>query len=129
MKIISKSERITNVTRTRSFHWNDCPGAGFSFDVDEHGGIIITDGNRENAEGCLTGRFDVTDEGIVEYSNTYRQCAVGECEVCKQEVYLEGFTNACQCGADYNSSGQRLASRSQWGADTGESLSDILRIA
>lgn len=37
------------------------------------------------------------------------------------------FTNTCDhCGADYNSSGQRLASRSQWGEETGETASDIL---
>jgi hypothetical protein len=31
-----------------------------------------------------------------------------------------------RCGRDYNSSGQLLAPREQWGWDTGESLSDIL---
>jgi hypothetical protein len=48
---------------------------------------------------------------------------------CDAEVWLDGFTNTCdQCGADYDSNGWRLAPRSQWGEDTGESLSDILRI-
>ncbi len=45
---------------------------------------------------------------------------------CGQEVYCSGFTNTCDCGRDYNHAGQQLAPRSQWGEETGESLSDIL---
>ena len=48
-------------------------------------------------------------------------------ECCGQEFYLDGFTNTCgECGADYNSSGQMLAPRSQWGEETGETAADIL---
>ena len=55
--------------------------------------------------------------------------AMGPCDVCGHEVVLSGFTCTCDyCGADYNSSGQRLAPREQWGEETGESLADILRI-
>lgn len=57
-----------------------------------------------------------------------RSPAVGECECCGASVELSGFTNTCDCGADYNGSGQRLAGREQWGEETGEALSDILRI-
>ena len=53
---------------------------------------------------------------------------VGRCD-CNAHVVLRGFTNTCDdCGAEYNSSGQRLAPRDQWGEDTGESPADILRI-
>ncbi len=53
----------------------------------------------------------------------------GDCDVCGTEVELGHFTCTCdKCGADYNWGGQRLASRSQWGEETGESLSDILKI-
>jgi len=47
---------------------------------------------------------------------------------CGKEVVCEHFTNTCECGADYNRSGQMLASREQWGEETGEHLGDILRI-
>jgi len=30
------------------------------------------------------------------------------------------FTNTCDCGADFNWHGARLADRSQWGEETGE---------
>jgi len=54
--------------------------------------------------------------------------AVGACNHCGRHVELDGFTNSCTCGADYNWAGQELAHRSQWGEETGESLADILRI-
>ena len=48
---------------------------------------------------------------------------------CGKWMECDGFTNTCEeCGADYNWAGQRLASREQWGEETGESLSDILDI-
>ncbi len=46
---------------------------------------------------------------------------------CGQELCCSGFTNTCPvCGTDYNWAGQRLAPRSQWGEETGESAADIL---
>jgi len=47
---------------------------------------------------------------------------------CGREVDLVGFTNSCSCGADYDSAGNLLAPREQWGEETGEYLGDILRI-
>jgi len=46
---------------------------------------------------------------------------------CGRTVLCSGFTNPCECGRDYNMSGQELAPRSQWGEETGESVSDILQ--
>jgi hypothetical protein len=43
---------------------------------------------------------------------------------CGEEVRCYNFTNECDCGCDYNFAGQLLASREQWGAETGESPSD-----
>lgn len=51
---------------------------------------------------------------------------IGLCDSCGREVVLSGFTNTCDCGADYNMNGTRLASRSFWGEETGESLCDIM---
>ena len=39
---------------------------------------------------------------------------------CGEDVECHDFTNTCQCGADFNMSGHRLAPRSQWGEETGE---------
>lgn len=68
-------------------------------------------------------------KGVIQESiNRQVLPAVGECDGCFAEVELHGFTNTCECGLDYNQSGQQLAPREQWGSETGESLSDILRI-
>ena len=70
----------------------------------------------------------IVDLGVCKSIHHYTHCRIGECH-CGAEVALEGFTNTCDnCGRDYNMSGQLLANRSQWGEETGESLSDILRI-
>lgn len=46
-------------------------------------------------------------------------------ECCGEYICCDEFTNTCDiCGADYNSNGVRLAPRSQWGEETGESWED-----
>lgn len=45
------------------------------------------------------------------------------CEDCGEIVYLtDGFANDCTCGTEYNGFGQKLAPRSQWGWETGETF-------
>lgn len=61
---------------------------------------------------------------VEEWGN--RRVKIIECVECGDEIACPNFTNTCECGADYNSAGQHLAPRSQWGEETGESLSDIL---
>jgi hypothetical protein len=51
--------------------------------------------------------------------------ARGRC-VCGAEVALSGFTNACDCGRDYDMGGSLLAPREQWGEETGETAAQIL---
>lgn len=47
---------------------------------------------------------------------------------CNNELVCNNFTNECSCGRDYNFGGSLLADRSQWGEETGESVSDILAV-
>lgn len=57
--------------------------------------------------------------GYYENKFTYRVSAQIKC--CGKWLGLGKFTNTCtRCGADYNGSGQLLASRSLWGEETGE---------
>jgi hypothetical protein len=45
---------------------------------------------------------------------------------CGSDIYCDAFTNSCpHCGTDYNNFGDRLASRSQWGEETGERWFDL----
>ena len=61
--------------------------------------------------------------GYYENSFPYRVSAQIKC--CGEWLSLGKFTNTCnKCGADYNGSGQLLASRSLWGEETGESWTE-----
>ena len=48
-----------------------------------------------------------------------------KCEACGALIDCQGFTTTCQCGIDYNWAGQRLASREEWGEETGETYADL----
>jgi hypothetical protein len=66
--------------------------------------------------GCSCG-------GFLKIIDRWGTCSCGE------DVHFNHFTNTCDnCETDYNSSGQELAPRSQWGEETGESLSDIFSV-
>lgn len=49
---------------------------------------------------------------------------IGRCD-CGAEVYLHGWICPCDCGREYNSAGQLLAPREQWGWETGEHPADV----
>lgn len=127
MKIIQQRERIEKTVYMRTFEYLNTPEGshhGFAFDCDKDGNLF---GYHENYSKCLSGEIKVRDTGIETRTYTYTDPRIGECE-CGEHVYLEHFTNTCGCGRDYNMSGDELAPREQWGDDTGENLSDILRI-
>lgn len=134
MRKIKNRERIESVSYTRDFDYQGEVGWGFGFPCDEHGNVDVDELNpcaRENFAACLAGEANgrpVVDRGVKECRGSYVEPAIGLCDDCGAEVYLDGFTNTCDCGADYNMSGQRLAPRCQWGEETGESVADILSV-
>lgn len=126
--IISPRQRVTMTEHVHAFTWLDSPGAGFSFDCEEDGTYkTLTPEGADNLRKCLDGTHAVSDDGIQARTWSYNEPAQLRCS-CGAVVSLDGFTNACDCGRDYNSCGSLLAPRSQWGEETGESLADILRI-
>lgn len=127
MKIIRESYLETETFKTHFFEEKNCPGAGYAFVCDNQGNIVITDGNRENVEKCQNGTYKVIDRGVQTEYSEYRMPTIGECE-CGKHVELSSFTNSCECGRDYNMSGQELAPRECWGEETGETLQEILSI-
>lgn len=136
MKIIQKRERHEETTYARCFEYDDFPGAGFAFECDKDGVVDTSNFNQvklANYNGCVAGKVNdsvvVVDRGVESRHHAWTDPAIGECVDCGDEVTLSGFTNTCEhCGADYNMSGQKLAPREQWGAETGESVSDILSV-
>ncbi len=128
-RIISPRTTEYTTVRTREYRWVGESGAGFSFDADATGNPIRNASNADNHDR-LAGWIavgELVDLGVREVTYTHRIPALLRCD-CGRDVELDGFTNACGCGRDYNMSGQLLAPRDQWGWETGESLSGILRI-
>ncbi len=115
MEIIKRREYKRVVTHTLVFKgW--CFGCDSKGNVDES---ALGPFELENYHKCIEkgpGRIE-------RYEQSYSEPAIGKCS-CGREVVLANFTNTCECGADYNSSGQRLACRSQWGEETGEHWTD-----
>lgn len=130
MRIVKRAWTEETTWRERSFLWNDGTTAGFGFPCNEQGEVDqgeLNEAARANLRSCLDGTYDVIDEGVKVYTQSYRHPSVGKCS-CGSTVELGRFTNTCDgCGADYNSAGQRLADRRFWGEETGEQACDVLR--
>jgi len=129
MKIKKQRRRIENVHYRLTVYRKGEQG-GMSVDCDEHGNVFPFKNEcvKKNFEEHIANAEGKYDKPFVQtFRNAYYEPAVGECNRCGHDVHLHGFTNTCEkCGTDYNMSGQQLASREQWGEETGESLSDIL---
>lgn len=130
-KLISGRKRIDVTSYHLLFPYVDSPGSGFAFDCDENGNVDVNALKLKpcayaNYVRCTNGAANVSP-GVVETSHhSYTEPAVLRCD-CGEHVYLDGFTNTCRrCAADYNMSGDRLADRSQWGEETGESWDSVL---
>jgi len=137
-EIISRRTYIEGgIVRRRMFDWEGETDWGYSFDCDETGTPVnLHEGTQESFNRCLANDWKdehgnpapIVDKGIQSWKTKgYWEPAILKCD-CGERVALRGFTNTCDCGADYNMSGQRLASRAQWGEETGESVSDILSV-
>jgi len=105
--------------------------SGYAFPIDTDGRVSadLADFAAVNLMELLTGTHPDSATFQPPYVHTYAwrrtDPAVIRC-ACRRPVTLEGFTNTCECGADYNMSGQRLAARECWGEETGETAADIL---
>jgi len=134
MKILRHRQRHEVTEYRLVFEYPGERGAGFSFPCDEIGVVneaTLCEPAQENYRHCKTGVAwngkALTQGRVIKYDGSWTEEAVGLCE-CGCEVELGQFTNACDCGRDYDRGGQLLAPRSQWGEETGESVADILAI-
>jgi hypothetical protein len=114
------------VTYELCWNWKLSPSAGFSFPCDKDGNVRVEElqpAAQANLQMCRNNHNEDLDfAGVVERRRMVREPAIIRCE-CGEEVVLDGDPSTCdKCNADYNLSGQRLAPRSQWGEETGETF-------
>ena len=130
-KIIREREHFSNKGYSLQYDYLGENKFGFGFDCDENGVVNeknLTDLGKKNLAICRSNENNAFEKPyIMTHTNHWVEEAVLECD-CGAEVSLHGFTNTCECGADYNMSGQRLAPREFWGEETGETASDILNL-
>lgn len=128
-EFIRRSERVTKTTYSRYFESTEFPGSGWMFDCDESGTVdadALPGHARDNYWRCVVGVEDVEDRGVQTHEHSYTEPAILRCDCGAEVILSSGWANECEkCGAEYNLGGQRLAPRSQWGEETGESIADM----
>tara|TARA_R100000234_G_scaffold101521_1_gene70573 strand:+ start:3974 stop:4363 length:390 start_codon:yes stop_codon:yes gene_type:complete len=129
MRIIKEAQTVRSEEYLRRFDFADSPGSGLSFTCNAKGRPLIhrlNESSRKTLRECLAGEVDgrkMIDRGVRDYSKDVREPAEGICDVCRATVVLANtWASPCECGTEYNGSGQRLAPRSQWGEETGETF-------
>lgn len=98
---------------------------GFSFDCDAKGKVDVSklqDLAKANYAACLAGTAGVGEGKVITYEREVRIPTLIRCECGETMALHSGWANACECGCEYNGSGQLLAPRCQWGEETGESF-------
>lgn len=129
IEIIRHRKSKTETTYSHNFHWKgQHKNNGYSFPCDKGGNLKELSPEAEaNYRMCLISD-DLIDDGIVPYTHSWYEPTLARCD-CGHIIELEAFTNTCaKCGADYSFDGGRLAPRSQWGEETGETANEILDI-
>lgn len=129
-KIIRHGDFCESVSYRHDFNWKGGTGGGFSFPCDKGGKVFeLRHAGMENYRKCLSGEHDVKDMGVSELKHTYWEPALLECDCGYQFELHSSWANDCdKCGREYNGSGQLLASRSQWGEETGECQGDFVNM-
>lgn len=132
MKILRQRRDCESVSYMLFFERRDCPGAGYSFPCSEDG--VVDESKLQPAGRANLARARGEEARMLHEPRIDRVVSrwveprVGLC-ACGAEVELERFTNTChRCERDYNSAGQKLAPREQWGEETGETADEILRV-
>ena len=130
IKIIQHRQVVEEVSYFIFYEYVEELGAGFMFPCNEHGEIdfdSMSQAALENYEKCDSEEYEVVYQGMQKSTNSYTNPAIGEC-YCGEQVELSGNSNQCgKCGSWYNACGQQLTSPENWGEETGEHPSDILR--
>ena len=124
-EVIQQRQRVQVERFCLEFNSRSVAGWGYAFDCDRRGVVNVAALTPAAQQNYLEVKADAGKKFrppyIHDWSHSYTEPTVLRCD-CGREVILDGFTCECECGVLYNQSGQRLASKSQWGEETGESF-------
>ncbi len=98
-------------------------GMGFRFDCDASGNVnesALYPAGLANLKALRAGTISATRLTVERRAYVEHVPAVCRCECGKAVTLHDGWSNACDCGLEFNGSGQLLAPRAQWGEETGE---------
>ncbi len=96
-------------------------GMGYSFPCDAKGTpLALRPEGQASLDGLRSGAIRATPLTIEARQERVEVCAVVQCDCGRKVTLCSGWANECDCGAEYNGSGQLLAPRAQWGEETGE---------
>lgn len=99
------------------------PGWGFSFDCDAAGKVDETrlqPAALANLRAIRAGTLPTTPLTVESHEERQTVAAVMRCDCGAKFTLNDSWATGCDCGREYNGSGQLLAPRSQWGEETGE---------
>lgn len=99
---------------------------GMAFDCDANGNVDVDKLNpaaRTNYEMCKRDHLDIQEIQTWDSRETVPGILQCDCGA-KHEIWDHHDITCERCGESYNSAGQKLAPRSQWGEETGESAFD-----
>lgn len=131
IEIIKEAQEIVRITHEHTFKilYSTNNTLHYVFYCEEDGTLL-----KDTKEITRTKYEEIKSQpdkykylGITSRSHIYKEPRIGRC-FCGAAVELDKFTCPCACGRYYNWNGQLLAPREQWGEETGEHWSDILRI-
>lgn len=130
IKIVSHKRRVEEIDYFIFYEYAEELDAGFMFPCNREGEINFNELSKEalvNYEKCENGEYEVVYQGLQRSINKYWEDAVGECS-CGALVTLASNSNQCEkCRTWYNFAGQQLTDPKEWGEETGEHWSDIIR--
>jgi len=98
-------------------------GMGFRFDCDASGNVNegkMFPAGLANLRGIRSGAIPCTPLEVESRAWVEHIPAVCRCDCGRSVTLCDSWANSCDCGAEFNGSGQLLAPRSQWGEETGE---------
>ena len=121
IQIVREVEWDDEIVYSIDFLYTEDLSSGFSFPCNKWGMVDpdIPDGAKVNYRKCVDSENMFIQQGIIERIHNFKIPALAVCE-CGIHIELDGDTVCHKCEREYNSSGQLLAPRSQWGEETSE---------